>query len=71
DGFQRTAAVVNGQFPGPFLKANKGDNIFLNVVNNLKDDNIPKSTSVHWHGVLILTSNDGPSFVTQCPIVPK
>ncbi|KIJ44604.1 multicopper oxidase [Sphaerobolus stellatus SS14] len=67
DGFQRTTAVVNGQFPGPFLKANKGDNIFVNAVNNLNDDNICKSISI----VLISTSNDGPSFVTQCPIAPN
>ncbi|KIJ50346.1 multicopper oxidase [Sphaerobolus stellatus SS14] len=72
DGFRRPAAVINGQFPGPVLKANKGDTVFVNVVNNLNDPNMRKSTSIHWHGILQPRNaqNDGSAFVTQCPIAP-
>ncbi|KIJ45860.1 multicopper oxidase [Sphaerobolus stellatus SS14] len=73
DGFQRTAALINGQYPGPLLKANKGDTVFVNLVNNLNDPTIRKSTSIHWHGIFQPRNafNDGPSFVTQCPIAPN
>lgn len=46
DGFDRTAALVNGQYPGPLLKANKGDTIFVNVNNKLNDPNMRRSTSI-------------------------
>ncbi|KIJ50340.1 multicopper oxidase [Sphaerobolus stellatus SS14] len=73
DGFERPAALINGQFPGPLLKANKGDTVFVNVVNNLNNPNIRKSTRIHWHGIFQPRNayNDGPSFVTQCPIAPN
>ncbi|KIJ44817.1 multicopper oxidase [Sphaerobolus stellatus SS14] len=70
DGQNRTAALINGVYPGPLVKANKGDSILINVHNQLRDDTIRKSTSIHWHGLFQARNaqNDGPSFVTQCPI---
>ncbi|KIJ39647.1 multicopper oxidase [Sphaerobolus stellatus SS14] len=70
DGQNRTAALINGIYPGPLVKANKGDSILINVHNQLRDDTMRKSTSIHWHGLLQARNaqNDGPSFVTQCPI---
>ncbi|KAF8589375.1 multicopper oxidase [Ramaria rubella] len=70
DGFQRSAEVVNGVFPGPLLTANKGDSITVNVTNSLFDPTMRRSTSIHWHGIFQPRNayNDGPSFVTQCPI---
>ncbi len=44
----------NGNFLGPTLIINKGDNITLNVTNSL---NVP--TTVHWHGFHVSAENDG------------
>jgi len=46
DGFTRSAALVNGVYPGPLLKANKGDTVFVNLNNRLNDPNMRKSTSI-------------------------
>ncbi|KAG2346682.1 laccase [Suillus weaverae] len=70
DGFERSATLVNGIFPGPLITAQKGDNFAIEVVNELEDETMFKSTSVHWHGIYQNGTNyaDGTSFVTQCPI---
>ncbi|KAH9963699.1 laccase [Lactifluus volemus] len=73
DGYLRHATLVNGQFPGPLIKAKKGDNFELNVINHLQDSSLDLETSIHWHGIFQRTTNylDGAAFVTQCPIIPK
>ncbi|KAG2121859.1 laccase [Suillus clintonianus] len=70
DGFERSATLVNGIFPGPLITAQKGDTFSIDVVNELEDETMFKSTSVHWHGIYQNGTNyaDGTSFVTQCPI---
>ncbi|KAK1225832.1 laccase, multicopper oxidase, benzenediol:oxygen oxidorectuctase, partial [Marasmius sp. AFHP31] len=70
DGFTRGAVVAGGTTIGPLIKGNKNDNFKLNVVNNLNDNTMLQSTSIHWHGFFQKGSSwaDGPSFVTQCPI---
>ncbi|KAG2110681.1 laccase [Suillus discolor] len=70
DGFERSATLVNGIFPGPLIAAQKGDNFSIQVVNELTDESMFLSTSVHWHGIFQNGTNyaDGTSFVTQCPI---
>ncbi|KAF8988654.1 Cupredoxin [Cyathus striatus] len=73
DGFNRSATVVNGQHPGPLIKANKGDSFRVKVVNSLTDNTMLRSTSVHWHGIFQHGTNwaDGPVGVNQCPISPE
>ncbi|KAJ7648854.1 laccase [Mycena rosella] len=73
DGFTRSAVLAGGTFPGPLIKGNKGDNFKLNVIDKLTDDTMVKSTSIHWHGLFQAGTNydDGPAFVTQCPITPQ
>ncbi|KAG2346016.1 laccase [Suillus weaverae] len=70
DGFTRSTTLAGGTFPGPLIQANKGDHFAINVVNELDDSSMYKSTSVHWHGLFQNGTNhaDGVSFVTQCPI---
>ena len=46
DGFARKVRAFNGQIPGPVIRGKKGDRFIITVVNNL-----PDSSSVHWHGV--------------------
>ena len=48
------ATTINGQLHAPTLKWQEGDDITINVTNNLKED-----TSIHWHGILIPTHMDG------------
>ncbi|KAG8701182.1 hypothetical protein FRC08_004237 [Ceratobasidium sp. 394] len=64
DGYTRTASLVNGQFPGTVLFAQKGDIIRNTVVNQLTDPTMRRSTSIHWHGLFQRTTayEDGPAF---------
>ncbi|KAJ7743926.1 laccase [Mycena maculata] len=70
DGFTRQAVLVNGQMPGPLIVGNKGDELSLNVIDNLTNETMLLSTSIHWHGFFQPNNsfNDGVAFVTQCPI---
>ncbi|KAK8131536.1 Laccase-1 [Apiospora sp. TS-2023a] len=60
--------LINGQFPGPTLRADWGDNIVVNVKNSLKTN----GTSIHWHGIRQFHNNihDGANGVTECPLAP-
>ncbi|KAH9059216.1 laccase C [Lactarius vividus] len=73
DGFSRSTVLAGGTFPGPLIVGNKDDQFSLNVTDLLTDTSMNVGTSVHWHGLFQQTTNyvDGPSFVTQCPIVPN
>ncbi|CAL5040827.1 unnamed protein product [Urochloa decumbens] len=64
---QRSILTVNGQFPGPTIRARRGDVIVVNLRNH-GDKNI----TIHWHGVDQPRNpwSDGPEYVTQCPIQP-
>nr|AFK30375.2 laccase [Phlebia brevispora] len=71
DGFPREAITTEGQLPGPLITGYKGDNFQINVINNLTDETLNTSTSIHWHGFFQHGTNwaDGAAYVTQCPIV--
>lgn len=43
DGFTRALITVNGQMPGPIIRANVGDRLIITVVNKL-----PANTTIHW-----------------------
>ncbi|MCI4065681.1 multicopper oxidase family protein [Micromonospora sp. R77] len=49
--------------PGPLLRARAGDLLRVEVANDL-----PVSTSVHWHGIALRNDMDGVPGVTQRPI---
>lgn len=68
DGVNITCLMVNGQFPGPAIEANWGDNIRVKLTNNLTDE----GTGIHWHGILQKGSQpyDGVPGVSICPIAP-
>ncbi|KAI3612921.1 laccase [Moniliophthora roreri] len=70
DGFTRGAVVAGDDTIGPLIVGNKNDNLQINVVNNLDDDTMLQSTSIHWHGFFQQSTNwaDGAAFVNQCPI---
>lgn len=59
------AYAFNDQVPGPRISLTQGDRVRINVTNQL-----PESTSVHWHGLVVPNSSDGPAEIAQPPIEP-
>lgn len=59
------AMAYNGLVPGPEIRVIEGDNVRIEVTNEMA-----QSTAVHFHGVLVPNSMDGVPFVTQPPIRP-
>ncbi|MFV1982669.1 MAG: copper resistance system multicopper oxidase [Thiohalomonadales bacterium] len=53
-GAERFATAINGSVPAPVLRWKEGDTVTLNVTNNLAHD-----TSIHWHGIILPSSQDG------------
>ncbi|KAG9119655.1 laccase, partial [Ceratobasidium sp. 392] len=70
DGFERSVVAVNGLIPGTIITANKGDTLRINTTNMLTDSTMRRATTIHWHGLFQARTamEDGPAFVTQCPI---
>ncbi|OCH87152.1 laccase 2 [Obba rivulosa] len=70
DGSTRATVLAGGTFPGPLITGHKGDTFRINVINDLKNETMHKSTSIHWHGLLQNRTAwaDGAAFVSQCPI---
>ena len=46
--------AYNGQFPGPTIVANRGDQVSIQLQNHL-----PEQTITHWHGMIVNHENDG------------
>jgi FtsP/CotA-like multicopper oxidase with cupredoxin domain len=67
-GTSRQMQLVNGQYPGPTIRAKWGDTVVVNVQNSLQYN----GTGIHFHGVRQYLSNqyDGVPGVTECPIAP-
>ena len=59
------AWTYNGVVPGPQIRVTEGDRIRMIVKNEL-----PESTSVHFHGIEMPNAMDGVPFITQPPIKP-
>jgi hypothetical protein len=68
DGFERAVFAINGQYPGPAIKADWGDYISITVKNEMPNN----GTSIHWHGLRQWHKNtqDGVPGITECPIAP-
>ncbi|MEP7351309.1 MAG: copper resistance system multicopper oxidase [Sphingorhabdus sp.] len=54
EGRRGPGVAVNGSVPGPLIRLTEGQNVRLNVRNNLAVD-----SSVHWHGLLLPFQYDG------------
>ena len=52
--FTRTGIGYNGKTPGPVLRFKEGEDVTINVTNNLDE-----STSIHWHGLILPYQQDG------------
>jgi len=55
----------NGVVPGPTIHVEVGDHVQLAL-----DNQLPESTSIHLHGVLLPNAMDGVPGITQAPIKP-
>jgi len=55
----------NGETPGPAIEAVEGDRVRILATNNL-----PASTTVHWHGLFLPNGMDGIGGLTQLKIKP-
>jgi len=54
-GGQATAVLAyDGYFPGPTFRANSGDSVAVTLQNGLAEE-----TTIHWHGFVVPTSEDG------------
>ncbi|KAK9270314.1 hypothetical protein L1049_025892 [Liquidambar formosana] len=63
----KSMLTVNDSFPGPVIRVNKGDRVYVNVHNQGY-----YGVTIHWHGVKQPRNpwSDGPEYITQCPIEP-
>ena len=59
------AYTYNGMVPGPTIKVDPGDHVKVILHNNL-----PESTSIHFHGLVTPNSMDGTTYVAQDPVKP-
>ena len=48
------ATTINGSLPGPTLRWREGETVTIRVTNKLR-----KSTSIHWHGIILPFQMDG------------
>lgn len=55
----------NGEIPGPVLMVNVGDKVRIVLKNEL-----PESTTLHFHGIRVPNAMDGVDPYTQDPVVP-
>jgi len=58
-GKDAIATTVNGQISGPTLVWQEGETVTLHVTNKLK-----KSSSIHWHGIILPYQMDGVPGIT-------
>jgi FtsP/CotA-like multicopper oxidase with cupredoxin domain len=65
-GVNRTAFAYNGHVPAPTIRVNEGDRVRVILKNQL-----PESTSIHFHGLMIPNAMDGVPFVTQSAVRPR
>jgi manganese oxidase len=59
------AWAYNDQIPGPQIRVREGDRVRINLKNEL-----PESTSIHFHGLEVPNDQDGVPFITQPPVKP-
>jgi L-ascorbate oxidase len=52
--FVKEGIGYNGTSPGPVLRFKEGEDVSINVTNNLDE-----MTSIHWHGVILPFRQDG------------
>lgn len=67
DGRKGVSTGINGSVPGPLVRFREGDDVVLNVTNELYDT---EHASIHWHGILVPFPMDGVPGVNFAGIRP-
>ncbi len=74
-GKMSSVLAYNGSFPGPTIRADRGDVAHISFTNGLADE-----TTIHWHGMIVPTAADGQpqdavaaggSYLYQFPIIQR
>ena len=63
--FKRAGIGYNGATPGPVLRFTEGEDVTINVTNNLDE-----LTSIHWHGLILPFDQDGVPGISYEGIAP-
>lgn len=63
--FTRSGIGYNGASPGPVLRFKEGEDVVINVTNNLSEQ-----TSIHWHGLILPFEQDGVPGISYPGIAP-
>ena len=63
--FTRSGIGFDGSSPGPVLRFKEGEDVTINVTNNL-----PEKTSIHWHGLILPYKQDGVPGISYDGIEP-
>jgi L-ascorbate oxidase len=63
--FTRKGVGYNGASPGPVLRFKEGEDVVINVTNNLSE-----TTSIHWHGLILPYQQDGVPGISYPGIAP-
>ncbi|MBO6561855.1 MAG: copper resistance system multicopper oxidase [Nisaea sp.] len=63
--FTRSGIGYNGTSPGPVLRFKEGEDVTINVTNNLSEP-----TSIHWHGLILPYQQDGVPGISYDGIAP-
>ncbi|KAI7743636.1 hypothetical protein M8C21_012058 [Ambrosia artemisiifolia] len=68
DCLEHVVMGINGQFPGPTIKAQAGDTVVVHLTNKLHTEGVV----IHWHGIRQLGTPwaDGTASISQCAINP-
>ncbi|KAL8055618.1 hypothetical protein ABFX02_04G067800 [Erythranthe guttata] len=68
DGVESVVMGINGQFPGPTIRARAGDTINIELTNKLPTEGVV----IHWHGIRQIGTPwaDGTASISQCAINP-
>ncbi|KAJ8422144.1 hypothetical protein Cgig2_026687 [Carnegiea gigantea] len=65
---ERVVMAINGQFPGPTIRACAGDTLHIELTNKLSTEGVV----IHWHGIRQVGTPwaDGTASISQCAINP-
>lgn len=68
DCIENIVMAINGQFPGPTIRAKVGDTINVELTNKLSTEGVV----IHWHGIRQTGTPwaDGTASISQCAINP-
>ncbi|XP_057955027.1 L-ascorbate oxidase-like [Malania oleifera] len=68
DCLENVVMGINGQFPGPTIRAKTGDTLVVELTNKLDTEGVV----IHWHGIRQFGTPwaDGTASISQCVINP-